>query len=102
MRMANAWSPPPEMALESGSLQAMSLSTYERTTAGGQSTSSTTGAADTTISPSFLTSTSPRNFLFGRWGSTMRDVLGKEIFGPRLYALGRSPDVVVGPTENEW
>lgn len=32
----------------------------------------------------------------------MRDVLGAKIFGPELYALGRSADVVVLPTENEW
>jgi hypothetical protein len=41
-------------------------------------------------------------FLIWRWGSTMRDVLGARIFGPELYALGRSSDVVVVPTENEW
>lgn len=32
----------------------------------------------------------------------MRDVLGAKIFGPELYALGRSVNVVVLPTENEW
>ncbi len=41
-------------------------------------------------------------FLIWRWGSTMRDVLGARIFGPELYKLGRSADVVVVPTENEW
>ena len=41
-------------------------------------------------------------FLIWRWGSTMRDVLGARIFGPELYALGRSTEVVVVPTENEW
>jgi hypothetical protein len=41
-------------------------------------------------------------FLIWRWGSTMRDVLGLAILGPELYALGRSADVVVLPTETEW
>ena len=41
-------------------------------------------------------------FLIWRWGSTMRDVLGAKIFGPALYKSGRSADVVVLPTENEW
>lgn len=41
-------------------------------------------------------------FLVWRWGSTMRDVLGARIFGPELYKSGRSTDVVVLPTENEW
>ncbi len=41
-------------------------------------------------------------FLIWRWGSTMRDVLGAKLFGPQLYALGHSSDVVVRPTENEW
>ncbi|KUI34681.1 hypothetical protein AU195_09155 [Mycobacterium sp. IS-1496] len=41
-------------------------------------------------------------FLIWRWGSTMRDVLGAKISGPELYKLGRSADVVVLPTENEW
>jgi hypothetical protein len=41
-------------------------------------------------------------FLIWRWGSTMRDVLGAKILGPKLYALGHSADVVVLPTENEW
>lgn len=41
-------------------------------------------------------------FLIWRWGSTMRDVLGARIFGPELYKSGRSTDVAVLPTENEW
>ncbi|MGE2736072.1 hypothetical protein [Mycolicibacterium vaccae] len=43
-----------------------------------------------------------QKYLIWRWGSTMRDVLGASIFGPELYKLGRSADVVVVPTENEW
>ncbi|WP_193044295.1 hypothetical protein [Mycolicibacterium baixiangningiae] len=41
-------------------------------------------------------------FLIWRWGSTMRNVLGAPIFGPELYKLGRSTDVAVLTTENEW
>ncbi|OBF98675.1 hypothetical protein A5790_02790 [Mycobacterium sp. 852002-51152_SCH6134967] len=41
-------------------------------------------------------------FLVWRWGSTMRDVLGRKMFDPELYSLGRSEDVVVLPTANEW
>ncbi|MGE2718430.1 hypothetical protein [Mycolicibacterium celeriflavum] len=52
-------------------------------------------------SAGFPRSRCPRSFSSGRWGSTIRDVLGVKMFDPELYALGRNDNVAVLPTEED-